>query len=156
MFFRAITYTMHNIAFGDLFQCKNLDDGLCEFWLCITAKCDCRRPEKISNNYIFIGGRSCSNKHALVQAEKQYFSYMNLGTDEKSKVIAVKWCSKINSIYITENKVSHGCTIQGNIRGAQKEFLYICNVKENFAQRMANMAFADGNRVGISLAKMEE
>ena len=31
----------------------------------------------------------------------------------------------------------------------------IGNVKENFAQRMANRAFADGNRVGISLAKME-
>ena len=67
----------------------------------------------------------------------------------------VEWYSKISSIYITDNKVKRGCTIQGSIRGAQKEFKYIGNVKENFAQRMANRAFADGNRVGISLAKME-
>ena len=151
---RSLSNILHNIGFGDLFQCVNADDGLCEFWLCITAKCDCRRPEKISNNYIFIGGQSCSNKHAIVEAEKQYFSYADLGTEEKSNVVAVKWCSKISSIYITDNKVKRGCIIQCNIRGIQKEFKYIGNVKENFAQRMANMAFADGNRVGISLAKM--
>jgi prepilin-type processing-associated H-X9-DG protein len=51
--------------------------------------------------------------------------------------------------------VKRGKIIQGNIRDMQKNFKYIGNVKENFAQRMANMAFADGNRVGISLAKME-
>lgn len=152
---RSLSNISHNITFGDLFQCVNAEDGLCEYWLCITAKCDCRRPEKISNNYIFIGGRPCSDKHAIVEAEKQYFSYADLGAEGKDEVVAVKWCSKISSIYVIENKVKKGCTIQGNIRGIQKDFKYIGNVKENFAQRMANMAFADGNRVGISLAKME-
>lgn len=152
---KSLSDIEHNIDFGDMFQCVNSEDGLCEYWLCITAKCDCRRPEKISNNYIFIGGQSCSYKHAIVEAEKQFFSYANLSTGENEKVIAIKWCSKISSIYITDSKVIRGCTIQGNIRGEQKEFKYIGNVKENFAQRMANMAFADGNRVGISLAKME-
>ena len=70
-------------------------------------------------------------------------------------MVAVKWGSKINSIYIIDNNVKRGKIIQGNIRDMQKKFKYIGNVKENFAQRMANMAFADGNRVGISLAKME-
>lgn len=153
---RSLSNIEHSISFGDLFQCVNSENGFCEYWLCITAKCDCRRPEKISNNYIFIGGQSCSYKHAIVEAEKQYFSYANLGTEENDKMIAVKWCSKISSIYITDNKVIRGCSIQGNIRGVQKEFKYIGNVKENFTQRMANMAFADGNRVGISLAKIEE
>ena len=87
--------------------------------------------------------------------EKQYFSYVEIETEKNSNVISVEWYSKISSIYITDNKVKRGCTIQGSIRGAQKEFKYIGNVKENFAQRMANRAFADGNRVGISLAKME-
>ena len=89
------------------------------------------------------------------EAEKQYFSYVEIETEKNSNVISVEWYSKISSIYITDNKVKRGCTIQGSIRGAQKEFKYIGNVKENFAQRMANRAFADGNRVGISLAKME-
>lgn len=151
---RSLTNICHNIAFGDLFRCINTNDGLSEFWLCITAKCDCRRPEKISNNYIFIGGDICRDKRAVVEAEKQYFSYINIGTNEKEKMVAVEWNSKINSIYITENNVKRDSVIQGNIKGLQKEFKYICNVKENFAQRMANMAFADGNRVGISLAKM--
>ena len=152
---RSLSNIEHSIDFGDLFQCINSEDGLCEYWLCITAKCDCRRPEKISNNYIFIGGESCKDKRAIVEAEKQYFSYVEIETEKNSNVISVEWYSKISSIYITDNKVKRGCTIQGSIRGAQKEFKYIGNVKENFAQRMANRAFADGNRVGISLAKME-
>lgn len=152
---RSLSNIFHNIGFGDLFQCVNADNGLCEFWLCITAKCDCRRPEKISNNYIFIGGNRCKNKHAIAEAEKQYFSYADLGNEENCNVVAVKWGSKINSIYIIDNNVKRGKIIQGNIRDMQKNFKYIGNVKENFAQRMANMAFADGNRVGISLAKME-
>lgn len=152
---RSLSNITHNIAFGDIFQLINTGNGECEFWLCITAKCDCRRPEKISNNYIFIGGKSCKDKHSIVKAEKQYFSYAEIGTEENSNVVAVEWCSKISSIYIVDNKVKRRCIIQGNIKGRQREFKYIGNVKENFAQRMANMAFADGNRVGISLAKME-
>lgn len=151
---RNLSNIEHGVCFGDLFQCINSEDSMCAYWLCITAKCDCRRPEKISNNYVFIGGQSCSNKHAIGEAEKLYFSYANVGTEEDEKVIAIKWCSKISSIYITDNKVIRGCSIQGNIRGVQKEFKYIGNVKESFAQRMANMAFADGNRVGVSLAKI--
>ena len=50
-------------------------------------------------------------------------------------MISVEWYSKISSIYITDNKVKRGCTIQGSIRGAQKEFKYIGNVKENFCSK---------------------
>ena len=62
----------------------------------------------------------------------------------------------IRDRYITDNKVKRGCTIQGSIRGAQKEFKYIGNVKENFAQRMANRAFADGNRAAVSYTHLSQ
>ena len=50
--------------------------------------------------------------------------------------------------------MSRGVEIRGNLKGNDRHFIYLGNVKENYAQRMANMAFADGNRVGVSLAKL--
>ena len=40
--------------------------------------------------------------------------------------------------------------------GKELEMEFICSLKENYAQRMANMAYADSNRVGISLAHLPE
>lgn len=145
----------HKIAFGDVFYCTDAESGLCEYWLCITAKCDCARPEeKIRNNYIFIGGRYVRDSIALTQAEVDYYSFINTLGQDRENPICIKWCSKINSIYIEQNVVIRGKEIVGNLKGVEKHFVYLGNVKENYAQRMANMAFSNGNRVGVSLAKL--
>lgn len=145
----------HKIAFGDVFFCKDAEKNVCEYWLCITAKCDCARPEqKIQNNYIFIGGRYVNDGVALKNAETGYYSYINILEPNKKNPICIHWCNKINSIYIEQNVVSRGVEIRGNLKGNDRHFIYLGNVKENYAQRMANMAFADGNRVGVSLAKL--
>ena len=144
----------HKIAFGDVFYCTDAESGLCEYWLCITAKCDCARPEeKIRNNYIFIGGRYVRDSVALTQAEIDYYSFINAEPDRENP-ICIQWCSKINSIYIEQNVVIRRKEIVGNLKGVEKHFVYLGNVKENYAQRMANMAFSNGNRVGVSLAKL--
>ncbi len=145
----------HKIAFGDAFYCTDAESGLCEYWLCITAKCDCARPEeKIRNNYIFIGGRYVRDSVALMQAEIDYYSFINALGQDRENPICIQWCSKINSIYIEQNVVIRGKEIVGNLKGVEKHFVYLGNVKENYAQRMANMAFSNGNRVGVSLAKL--
>lgn len=145
----------HKIAFGDVFFCKDARNDVCEYWLCITAKCDCARPEqKIQNNYIFIGGRYVNDGVALKNAETGYYSFINILEPGKENPVCIHWCSKINSIYIEQNVVSRGVEIKGNLKGKDRHFTYLGNVKENYAQRMANMAFADGNRVGVSLAKL--
>ena len=145
----------HKVAFGDVFYCTDAECGLCEYWLCITAKCDCAKPEeKIRNNYIFIGGRYVGDGVALTKAETDYYSFINTVEKGRENPICIQWCGKINSIYIEQNEVLRGKTIVGNLKGVDKHFIYLGNVKENYAQRMANMAFATGNRVGVSLAKL--
>lgn len=152
---RRYSECKHKIAFGDVFYCKDAESGLCEYWLCITAKCDCAKPEeKIRNNYIFIGGRYVNASPALKNAETGYYSFINSLEQEKENPICIEWCSKINSIYIEQNVVIRGKEIAGNLKGVDKHFVYLGNVKENYAQRMANMAFSNGNRVGVSLAKL--
>lgn len=158
---RRYSECKHKIAFGDVFCCSDAGDTelgvICEYWLCITAKCDCARPdEKISNNYIFIGGKRVKDNVALLKAEKDYYSFINTIEIDSKNPICIQWCSKINSIYIKQNEVSRGTEIIGNLRGKDRHFTYLGNVKENYAQRMANMAFSDGNRVGVSLAKLEK
>ena len=49
-----------------------------------------------------------------------------------------------------------GESITGIYRGEKLDFTYVCNVKENYAQRMANASFAEGNKVGITLAQIEK
>lgn len=145
----------HKIAFGDVFCCKDTESGLCEYWLCITAKCDCAKPkEKIKNNYIFIGGMYVRDRVALTKAETDYYSFINTLEQDRENPICIQWCNKINSIYIEQNVVIRGKEIVGNLKGIDKHFVYLGNVKENYAQRMANMAFSNGNRVGVSLAKL--
>ena len=59
-------------------------------------------------------------------------------------------------IYIPDNNVAKGKGLIGNLMGKEFEMEFICSLKENYAQRMANMAYADSNRVGISLAHLPE
>lgn len=139
----------HKIAFGDVLYCTDAESGLCEYWLCITAKCDCARPEeKIRNNYIFIGGRYVRDSVALTQAEIDYYSFINALEPDRENPICIQWCSKINCIYIEQNVVIRGKEIVGNLKGVEKHFVYLGNVKENYAQRMANMAFSNGIGLG--------
>lgn len=146
----------HKIDFGDVFYCENEENNLCDYWMCITAKCDCARPEqKIQNNYIFIGGKYVTDKYALTKAEQGFFSFINTTDSNKENPICIEWYKKINSIFIQNNMIKLHTTISGNIRGQEREFTYLGSVKENFAQRMANEAYSYGNRVGVSLANIK-
>ncbi len=145
----------HHIEFGDVFVTLNADGQKEDYWMCVTAKCECLRPEsKIENNYLFIKGTKIKKSTALRNAESQYRSFL-----KKDEIVCVEWKIKLISVYFESGKNiidGVGKSITGVYRGENLNFTYVCNVKENYAQRMANAAFAEGNKVGITLAQIKE
>lgn len=143
----------HKVDFGDIFV-VNQDGAEETFWLCVTAKCECLREKKIDNNYLFIHGRRMKNpSKALKNAESEFRSFIKY----KGEVVSVGWFRKLRSVYIRtgENVIAGiGASITGSYQGKDLNYTYICNLKENYAQRMANGAFSEGNRVGITLAQI--
>lgn len=143
----------HKVDFGDVFVVAQ--EGKEEtFWLCVTAKCECLRENKIDNNYLFIKGMRIKNAStALKNAESEFRSFVK----HKGEVVAIDWFGKLRSVYIKagENIIDGiGTSIMGNYQGNIFNYTYICNLKENYAQRMANEAFSEGNKVGITLAQI--
>ncbi len=148
------TRTKHKLDFGDIFVTYGSDTKPEEYWLCITAKCDCFRPEKIDYNYFFIKGIKVNPGKALKKAEEEYYSFLCCD----KKYIAVQWENNIRIIHFENGNQTFlqiGSKNAGIYKGIKKDFFYICNLKENYAQRMANKAFSFGNRVGITFAKIK-
>lgn len=69
----------HNINFGDVFF-----DGEKYYYLCITALCDCLRPEKIKQNYYFVRGEPIDVSLANSLGDSAFISYF-------SEILAVTW-----------------------------------------------------------------
>ena len=148
----------HQVDFGDIFVTEFKDDDETEkidFWMCITAKCDCCRPENIDYNYLFVRGTGMPNfSNALKDAEGKYRGFIKT----EKRMTAIDWRrTRIVSIFIDhdQNTVKKPETvIKGNYNGRELEFTYLGNMKENYAQRIANEAFSHANRVGITLAQL--
>lgn len=144
----------HKLDFGDVFVVDQEQQET--FWLCVTAKCECLRESKINNNYLFIRGERIDNQlTALKNAESKFYSFVKY----KDEIVAIKWITKLGSVYIkSEDNIIGGIggIIIGNYQGNTLNYTYVCNLKENYAQRMANEAFSEGNKVGITLAQIRK
>jgi len=68
-----------NINFGDVFF-----DGKKHYYLCITALCDCLRPEKIKQNYYFVRGEKINIELANSLGDTAFISYF-------SEALSVTW-----------------------------------------------------------------
>lgn len=145
----------HKVDFGDIFVVEQEGDEK-TFWLCVTAKCECLRENKIDNNYLFIKGEQIqSASKALKNAESGFRSFVKY----KGEIVSISWFGKLRSVYIRsgENIIDGiGKTVTGCYQGNDLNYTYICNLKENYAQRMANEAFSEGNKVGITLAQIRK
>lgn len=75
------------LNFGDVFRLKGEE----EYVICITALCDCLRPEKINNTFFFAKGSPISKDVALKSGDTAFISYVL-----PNKVI--KW-AEVNSIW---------------------------------------------------------
>lgn len=166
-----VFYNAHQLSipkklnFGDVFI--NSDGN--EYYICITALCDCLRPEeKIDNNFFFAVGTNISKTLALKLGDTAFISYLN-----NSKI--VKWTEVNKQISDEEQKYSpvyikpvqfkvlkpefseSGEIELGSINTegqvVLKKVTYITTIKSSYTQRIANHAFTHPLRVGIDFAK---
>lgn len=141
------------IRFGDLFI-LTLDGeaDIDKFLLCITPHCDCVAPKKVNNKLYFVTGKESKPRYSLENAEKEYFSFIIF--DEKP--ICIEWNDRPFTIHIHEenNMISRPIRLKSH----NKEYFYSYkeNLKENYAQRIANNSFSMASRVGINLVNIEE
>lgn len=118
-----------------------------QYIICITPHCDCERPEKINQNYLFVVGQETSAKASIKNAETDCYSYIR--TD--GKYISIKWSTKTMTFKI-EEKIMQSKIIAKNIDELNGiELLYLGNQKENYTQRLANNTANHISRVGVSL-----
>lgn len=147
------------LSFGDVFKSGN------DYYICITALCDCALPEiKINNSFFFAKGSYIKPSTALKSAETGFVSFLD-------KNNAVKWDSdntsdgKVPYIKPICFTIPNNTIVDGKIigylldkEGNRKEldFQYVTTIKQNYTQRIANHTFAYPVRVGVDFVKIAE
>lgn len=154
----------NKLNFGDVFK----KEGKEEYYICITALCDCLRPEKINNSFFFAKGEPIKSNDALKLGDTAFISYL-------SKKQIVKWTDvntliekdhhKFSPVYIKPLQFSVVDTQFNQDREILFNFLksdgekdsfkaeYITTIKSNYTQRIANHAFSYPIRVGVDFVK---
>jgi hypothetical protein len=152
----------NKLNFGDVFK----KTGLKEYFICVTALCDCLRPDKIDNKFFFAKGEPIKKEDALKLGDTAFVSYLS------DKEI-VKWTDvipiandlhKFSPVYIKplqftitntafdENQITFkSLNAQGELDAFKGE--YITTIKSNYTQRIANHAFNHPIRVGVDFVK---
>jgi len=155
----------NRVNFGDVFEAKNGDDT--DYYICITALCDCLRSGKIDNNFFFAKGKTIKNRDkALKLGDSGFISYVSTNeivvwtdvsvssdTDNyKPKYIKPLTFNIKNPVFDADNKVILN---QLNSKGkiVSLKAVYKTTIKSNYAQRIANHAFNHPIRVGVDFVK---
>ena len=167
-----------NLGFGDVFIAENGD-----YYICITALCDCVRPSKTDYIFYFAKGTSINIEKAIQLGDSAFISFI-------SRTKAVVWSNvdKIKSndmedkskeyeqfrykpIYIkplsylvqepliVNNKIQLARIFQyGTRNNGDLEFndlCYVTTIKPTYTQRIANHAFTHPVRVGVDFVKKD-
>ncbi len=153
----------NKLNFGDVFK----KEGTLEYFICITALCDCLRPNKIDNKFFFAKGEPIKEKEALKLGDTAFISYLS----EKQ---IVKWTDvtsiedklhKFSPVYIKPlqysiinvefNDKNEIMFKSLNSKGNEESFRgeYITTIKQNYTQRIANHTFNHPIRVGVDFVK---
>lgn len=141
------------IRFGDIFR-LDFERNNPIYLLCLTPHCDCLRPGKIKNMFYFVEGTDIGINKGIEKSDGDFISYM----ESDNKIICVDWTNgaedcKPFSFYIENNRMAgESKAISFFFRGENVEAKYICTLKENYTQRIANKAFFYPLRVGIDFA----
>lgn len=141
------------IRFGDVFLLR-LEDSMV-YLLCLTPLCDCLRPGKINNMFFFVEGTDIGKSKGVEKSDGDYISYLE---KDNGELTCIDWTNgaedcKPFSFYVRNNHMMGADkNVSLNYRGNDKEAQYLCTLKENYAQRIANKAFFYPLRVGIDFA----
>jgi hypothetical protein len=136
------------LRFGDVFF-EVCEEGSSpkKFYLCITAHCDCLYPEKLDHLFYFVSGEDMKLKSGIKEGDTGFNSFVKIGDDH----CCIRWSDKPFTIHMPDN-----CVLKDNflacIAGEARELKYLCSIKENYTQRIANRAFSFPMRVGIYFA----
>lgn len=164
------------LDFGDVFVSHDNS----EYFICITAFCDCLRPTKNDYIFYFAKGTSISIEKAIRLGDSAFISFL-------AKDKAVVW-SNIDKIEATEQEekfqeienfrykpvyikpltylVGNPTIVSGHIQlirlfqyeksNGDLEFMqlkYVTTIKPSYAQRISNHAFIHPVRVGVDFVK---
>lgn len=153
-----------SVNFGDVFKDENNN-----YFICITALCDCLRPEKMKNSFYFAKGEKLTDKGAALKiGDTGFISYLTNNdivrwSDVESGVDSD--LRKYKPIYIKPelyNIPRYKFDAEGKVKINQLNekgevvtttVSYISTIKPNYAQRIANHAFGYPIRVGIDFIK---
>lgn len=146
------------LTFGDVFRCDN------SYYICITALCDCAKPEKRDNCFYFAKGTSITSTKALKIGDKGFISYLNSkecvkwnlhidNVDEPVYIVPETFIILDNMIKEQELEANKPILENGELTFKKYCLKYITTIKQNYAQRIANHAFAHPARVGIDFVK---
>lgn len=149
------------LSFGDVFKFGQ------HYFICITALCDCVRPEKRGNMFYFAQGESVDVDKALELGDRGFISY--IGQNE-----CIKWNTSSRdlddvssptyiipqSYFVADNMIKNGKLTISRFNANELKyevedciFEYRTTIKQNYAQRIANHAFTHPVRVGIDFVK---
>lgn len=152
------------LNFGDIFFAGK------DYYICITALCDCLRPEKIGGLFYFAKGTKMTNKKLALQlGDEAFISFIpnneiitwteiNSGQDdvEKYKPIYIKPLQvKIINNIIENNELNTYQISKDGQTIVTSKWTYVTTIKQNYAQRIANHAFAHPVRIGVDFAKLK-
>ena len=138
------------INFGDIF----LKRGTNEYYMCITALCDCLYPENIKNNFFFVKGNPVANlEEAIKTGDDGFKSYINKDT-------CIMWTTgdyvKPFQLHLPTTEIIDSIIKPKIISNSELNELnleYIFSLKSSYAQRIANHTFAHPIRVGVDFVK---
>lgn len=147
------------LSFGDVFRQGE------DYFICITALCDCLRPEKIDNSFFFAKGSIIKKNTALQIGDTGFVSFLD-------KKTAVRWdCPSTNkdstpayikpfNFFVPYNKIANKKLEvynieekEGIMEAHRNDWEYITTIKQNYTQRIANQAFTYPTRVGVDFVK---
>lgn len=138
------------LNFGDIFQRENTN----EYYMCITALCDCLHPENVKNNFFFVKGNPADNLGTAISSGDDGFkSYVDnktcilwtIGDYVKPFQLHISNTTIVNDIIkplIISNSTLNEITLK-----------YVFSLKSSYAQRIANHSFAHPIRVGVDFVK---
>lgn len=120
VFIPTIDDNIPNLNFGDIFL-----DSKGDYYLCITALCDCYEPNKIQGNFYFVKGKSFKNiELALKLGDTAFISFL-------PKNVAVYWGNLDSAKFATIEKQKPGESLEAyrirkltNEIEGYKQFLY--------------------------------
>lgn len=138
------------INFGDIF----LKTGTNEYYMCVTALCDCLHPSNIKNNFFFVKGKPANDLGGAINTGDDGFkSYI----DHKTCIMwTIGEYVKPFQLHLSSTIITNGIInplIVLNSVLTTESLNYVFSLKSSYAQRIANHSFAHPIRVGVDFVK---